>query len=138
MFITADQELKYQQNLSDRKIAVLVLSTNNWAVIKEEIAAITAAADAAAPGSFSFVDIGHRHGWMDNLAYNDVLLALFRAVPEVKAAYGGWETPGDPLPYIAFSFLEESLFTRAVMSRGNLDLLLRTFDFLRAYGAQPQ
>ncbi len=60
LFITADQELRYQQNLSDRKIAVLVLSTNNWAVIKEEIAAITAAADAVTPGSFSFVDIGHR------------------------------------------------------------------------------
>ena len=29
LFITADQELSYQQNLAGRKIAVLVLSTNN-------------------------------------------------------------------------------------------------------------
>jgi hypothetical protein len=34
LFITADQELSYQQNLRDRKIAIVVLSTNNWDFIK--------------------------------------------------------------------------------------------------------
>lgn len=29
LFITTDQNLRYQQNLSNRKIAILVLSTNN-------------------------------------------------------------------------------------------------------------
>jgi predicted nuclease of predicted toxin-antitoxin system len=29
LFITADQELSYQQNLTGRKIALVVLSTNN-------------------------------------------------------------------------------------------------------------
>ena len=29
LFITTDQNLRYQQNLSSRKIAILVLSTNN-------------------------------------------------------------------------------------------------------------
>ena len=29
LFITADQELAYQQNLTSRKIAVMVLSANN-------------------------------------------------------------------------------------------------------------
>jgi hypothetical protein len=29
IFITADQKLKYQQNLSKRKIAIIVLPTNN-------------------------------------------------------------------------------------------------------------
>jgi hypothetical protein len=62
LFITADQELSYQQNLTRRRIAVLVLSTNNWAVIKEQIAEISAAIDATAPGSFVFVDIGHGRG----------------------------------------------------------------------------
>lgn len=59
LFITSDQELSYQQNLSERTIAVLILSTNNWTVIKEEIVAITAAVEKAMPGSYSFVDIGH-------------------------------------------------------------------------------
>lgn len=30
IFITADQELTYQQNLTGRKMALNVLSTNNW------------------------------------------------------------------------------------------------------------
>jgi hypothetical protein len=38
--------------------------------------------------------------------------------------------PGDPLPYIVFGFLDESLFTPAVMSGDNPELLQRIFDFL--------
>jgi hypothetical protein len=34
LFITADQELSYQQNLTGRKMALIVLSTNNWSFIK--------------------------------------------------------------------------------------------------------
>ena len=62
LFITADQELSYQQNLTGRRIAMLVLSTNNWTVIKEQVAEIAAAIDQATPGSFAFVDIGHGRG----------------------------------------------------------------------------
>jgi len=62
LFITADQELYYQQNLTNRKIAVLVLSTNNWSVVKDWFAEIASAIDAATPGSFAFVDSGHGRG----------------------------------------------------------------------------
>ncbi|MBL8228246.1 MAG: hypothetical protein JNL98_07205 [Bryobacterales bacterium] len=62
LFITADQELSYQQNLAGRRMAVLVLSTNNWGVVKEHIGAIASAIDAATPGSLTFVEIGHRRG----------------------------------------------------------------------------
>lgn len=34
LFITSDKNLQYQQNLSSRKIALLVLSTNDWETIK--------------------------------------------------------------------------------------------------------
>ena len=51
-----------QQNLTARRIAVLVLSTNNWVVIKERIADIAAAIEAIPAGGFSFVDIGHGRG----------------------------------------------------------------------------
>jgi hypothetical protein len=67
---------------------------------------------------------------MEDLAYNHVIPSLFRSVPEAKDSYDGWEMPGDPLPYIVFGFLEESLFTPAVVSGGNPDLLSRIFDFL--------
>jgi hypothetical protein len=60
LFITADQEISHQQNLTGRKIAVLVLSTNNnRSVIKEQVAEISVAIDAATPGSFVFLNIGH-------------------------------------------------------------------------------
>src|ERR1700758_1943477 len=57
LFITADQELSYQQNLRNRKIAIVVLSTNNWDFIKANILRITAAIDAVTPGSYTEVEI---------------------------------------------------------------------------------
>ena len=62
LFITADQELSYQQNLTGRKIALLVLSTNNWSVVKARMPEIVAAINAAKSGSSAFVDIGHARG----------------------------------------------------------------------------
>lgn len=40
LFITADQALSYQQNLTGRTIALVVLSTNNWSFIKAHVAEI--------------------------------------------------------------------------------------------------
>ncbi len=57
LFITADQELRYQQNLAGRKLALMVLSTNNWDFIKAAIAKITAVIDAVTPGSYAEVEI---------------------------------------------------------------------------------
>ena len=57
LFITADQALSYQQNLRGRKIALLVLSTNNWALVKAHIAVVMAAINAATPGSHTEVTI---------------------------------------------------------------------------------
>jgi hypothetical protein len=57
LFITADQELSYQQNLTGRKMALLVLSTNNWSFIKAHIGAVMAAIDAIRPGSYTAVEI---------------------------------------------------------------------------------
>ncbi|MBL8291470.1 MAG: hypothetical protein JNN08_06520 [Bryobacterales bacterium] len=62
LFITADQELSYQQNMADRRIAIIVLSTNNWSVIKAGITQIASAVDAVVSGSLVFVDIGHERG----------------------------------------------------------------------------
>jgi hypothetical protein len=57
LFITADQELTYQQNLTGRRMAVLVLSTNNWDFIKAGIAEIRAAIEEVTPGSYAEVEI---------------------------------------------------------------------------------
>ena len=57
LFITADQEIAYQQNLTGRKMALLVLSTNNWDLVKGGIAEIRAAIEAVTPGSYTEVKI---------------------------------------------------------------------------------
>ena len=57
LLITADQEIGYQQNLTGRKMALVVLSTNNWSFIKTGIGGIMAAIEAATPGSYTEVEI---------------------------------------------------------------------------------
>ena len=47
---------------------------------------------------------------MDDLVYEAVIPTLFRLIPEAKDAYEAWNMPDEPLPYIVFGFLEESLF----------------------------
>jgi hypothetical protein len=58
VLVTADQGLNYQQNLKDRKIALVVLSTNRNSVVLSNAPKILAAIDGAKASSFTFVDIG--------------------------------------------------------------------------------
>ena len=62
LFITADQELEYQQNVAGRRLAVVLLSTNNWAVIHDHVADILRAIKRATQGRVEFVDIGYGRG----------------------------------------------------------------------------
>jgi hypothetical protein len=57
VFVTADKNIRYQQNLSGRKIAVVVLSTPQWPVVRLHVDKIVAAVNAAAPGSYVEVQI---------------------------------------------------------------------------------
>jgi predicted nuclease of predicted toxin-antitoxin system len=52
VLITTDQNLKYQQNLRDRKIAIVVLLSANWPKIQPRINAVVAAVGSAKPGSY--------------------------------------------------------------------------------------
>ena len=51
-FVTSDQQLKYQQNLTGRRLAILVLSTNRWPVVKAKTPEIVAAIQALHPGDY--------------------------------------------------------------------------------------
>src|SRR6185436_18753870 len=57
VFLTADKNLRYQQNLSNRKIALVVLGNSPWPLVQLHISEICAAVDAATLGSFVEVDI---------------------------------------------------------------------------------
>ena len=57
VLVTTDSNLKYQQSLKSRRIAVVVLSTPSWPRIQRAIAKVVGAVDAASEGSYAEVDI---------------------------------------------------------------------------------
>ena len=52
LFITTDQQLRYQQNLAGRKLAILVLLTTSWPRIRKCISEIQAAVERTQPGTY--------------------------------------------------------------------------------------
>ena len=57
VLVTTDQNLKYQQNLSERKLAVVVLLSTSWPKIQARVSAVALAVDEATPGSYTEVAI---------------------------------------------------------------------------------
>jgi len=57
VLVTTDTNLQYQQNLNQRKITNVVLSTTSWPRIKKNITAIIQAVDIATPNSYQRVAI---------------------------------------------------------------------------------
>jgi hypothetical protein len=55
VLVTADKNMRYQQNLSCRRIAIVVLSTPQWPVVRLHLGRIAAAVHTAAPGSYAEV-----------------------------------------------------------------------------------
>jgi hypothetical protein len=52
VLITTDQNLRYQQNLSGRHLAILVLPTTSWPVIHTHFAEDVAAIDGLRAGEY--------------------------------------------------------------------------------------
>jgi predicted nuclease of predicted toxin-antitoxin system len=50
--VTTDQNLKYQQNVTGRKIAILVLPTNDWPTLRSHADSIAIKVDGLKPGDF--------------------------------------------------------------------------------------
>ena len=48
--VTTDKNLRYQQNLAGRRLAILVLPTANWPELRVHEARIAASIDALRPG----------------------------------------------------------------------------------------
>ncbi len=57
VLLTTDRNIRHQQNLAGRTIAIVVLSKGRWRLIKMRLPEILAAVSAAAPGSFSEVEV---------------------------------------------------------------------------------
>lgn len=57
VLITTDMNLRYQQNLAGRQIAIVVLTTPSWPRIQQAIDKIVNAVNAAVPASYVEITI---------------------------------------------------------------------------------
>jgi predicted nuclease of predicted toxin-antitoxin system len=57
VLVTTDKNLSYQQNLTGRKIAIVVLGQGRWTLIQPHVAEVVAAVNSATPGSFAVVEV---------------------------------------------------------------------------------
>lgn len=57
LLLTADQNIRYQQNLTGRRIAVVVVTTNSLVALRQNIQGVRDALDGATAGAYAEVRI---------------------------------------------------------------------------------
>jgi hypothetical protein len=57
VLLTTDKNIRYQQNLSARKIAIVVLGRQQWPALRPHVQLVVEAVNAATPGSYVEVDL---------------------------------------------------------------------------------
>lgn len=60
MLLTIDKNMRYQQNLTGRRIAILVLGQQQWNLLRPHVQLIVDAVNASTPGSYVEVEIPSR------------------------------------------------------------------------------
>jgi predicted nuclease of predicted toxin-antitoxin system len=53
--VTSDRNMRHQQNLNQRKLAIVVLHSGQWPKVEPCLAAVVEAVDTAEPGSYTEV-----------------------------------------------------------------------------------
>lgn len=57
VFLTTDQNIKHQRNLSGRRLAIVVLLSTAWPRIRARIPQVVSTVDSAQPGTFIEVSV---------------------------------------------------------------------------------
>ena len=57
VFVTTDRNLKYQQNLTGRCLAIVVLLTTSWPRIRQALPVVVEAVGGASPGTYREVSV---------------------------------------------------------------------------------
>lgn len=57
VLVTTDSNIKYQQDLTVRRLAIVVLFSTNWPRMQRAVGSVVAAINAATPGSYTEVEI---------------------------------------------------------------------------------
>jgi hypothetical protein len=60
VFLTTDKNIRYQQNLSERVIAIVVLGNSRWPLVQRHVDRVVTAIDEAKPGTYTEVEIPER------------------------------------------------------------------------------
>src|ERR1017187_7498715 len=55
LLLTTDKNVRYQQNLADRRISIVVLGNSPWWLVRQHLDGIVAAVNAATPGCYGQV-----------------------------------------------------------------------------------
>jgi hypothetical protein len=57
VMVTSDQNIRHQQNLTGRRLALVVLGSNIWPLLRDHGAPIADKVDSAMPGSYEYIEI---------------------------------------------------------------------------------
>jgi hypothetical protein len=57
VLVTSDKNIRYQQNLTVHRIALVVLGNPQWPVLRLHMERVVAAVNAARPGSYTEVEV---------------------------------------------------------------------------------
>jgi hypothetical protein len=57
LMVTADKNMRYQQNLTGRKISIVALGNAQWPVLRRYVERVVHAVNAATPGSVAEVEV---------------------------------------------------------------------------------
>jgi hypothetical protein len=57
LLLTTDKNIRYQQNLSHRRIAIIVIGKQQWPALRPHVALVVAAVEATTPGSYIELEI---------------------------------------------------------------------------------
>ncbi len=57
LMVTTDKNVRYQQNLTNRKSSIVVLGNSPWWLVRQHFAEIVDAVNVATPGSYTEVEI---------------------------------------------------------------------------------
>lgn|SRR5690348_6433515 len=57
VLLTTDKNIRYQQNLKGRRIAIVVLGHSQWPSLRPHVQRVVEAVDGAGPGSYAEVEI---------------------------------------------------------------------------------
>jgi hypothetical protein len=60
VLVTTDKNIRYQQNLTGRKIAFVVIGNQQWPILRRYVERVVGAVNSATPGSYVEVEIPSR------------------------------------------------------------------------------